>query len=136
MRYYCPGKSPDGILCEQITKSDIGRRYLAGTSRERNGSLLITMRKRKCQGRGGCGHEFILRTEYPMNDEIAPNTTISYNWSEFANGLRKRPSLPEGGTTYSDFTLLAGRDTADCWWQVLGYEKPPTIKPARTMVVA
>lgn len=121
MRYACPE-------CKEITKRDDGRKYLPGTSREHRSSAHVLLRKRECSSRKGCGHQFILRTEYPLNPILEPTTAISYNWSEYQNALKVKPGIPVGGTTYSEATLLYGRDTADAWWQILGYEKPPEIK--------
>lgn len=126
MQYPCP--NPD---CKEVTHKDLEKRYLHGKSREKRSSLMVMLRKRECKGskRGskGCGHQFIIRTEIPLDSELEPSTETSYNWAEFKNALKHKPGIPVGRTTVGEFTNDVHHDTAGIWWKILGYEKPPVI---------
>lgn len=125
MQYKCPNKD-----CKEITHKDTEKRYLHGKSREKRSSLIVILRKRICKGSKGskgCGHQFIIKTELPLDAMLEPSHETSYDWAEFKNALKRKPGPPIGGTTVGEYTNDVHHDTAGIWWKVLGYDKPPAI---------
>jgi hypothetical protein len=98
-----------------VTNGD--RKYLGGFYRERVTVALVTLQPVICRGRKGCGKSAIMRKEYPLDNSLAPSISFNQQWDKYKNAKTNKPGPPIGGTTYSEFTLLTGRDTEDvCRW--------------------
>jgi hypothetical protein len=125
MAHTCPSCKKGRLL-----KYD-DRKYLDGFHRERVSIALISLQPMVCKGRKskGCGKTCIQRTEYPLDNKLAPVVSHNQEWSVYKNAKENKPGIPVGGTTYSEFTLLTGRDTEDVWWRILGYEQAPKVTP-------
>lgn len=102
------------------------RRYMSGSYRAVNPTVLVTLDKWKCQGRAGCKHEFIIKTDYPLDSTLAPHQSLSYNFGQFNNAMSHKPGRPEGHTTVSQFTELACKNPASEYVRarILQYFKP------------
>lgn len=105
MRQQCP-------QCHIALKLKQGRRYLPGSYRAINPTVVTVLDKWRCNKRGGCQHEFIIRTDYPLDPSLSPTIRLSYEFSLWQRAHKTKPGAAQMHTTASEYTELISKDPA------------------------
>lgn len=132
MRQECPGKiviyNCKGEKQERTCGRELkprGTRWLFGRSADRYATAHSKLVKFECCGRGGCGHNFMVKTDIPLHEYLEQKTSLFYDWAAWNTAEKDKPGTEQIGTTMSEYTRRCARDPAAVFAQILNPKLPP-----------